>query len=378
MLRALLLLCLFGVAHLRVDHSWTLATEGPQQDENFSTSPFDNGNIGNIFDMMQEEMGDAFSEFSGLTMILDNTTDSGLISDAEAVLLIGLEGMCPKKGKCSDLLGCSCKKAFKKLGKECRDLPCRMMQHVFDNAGRVVEDLAKVTSFEGLSGWIADHIFPALQLLCPCNPGVYKAAAKCVLKYDGEFAGPEASKMVRDYGAALDMKSIKSTLELMTSIFCTNNGSCVSEFGKVFVELGTMFDKSLDPDYPDQCHSFRRLSDVILESVATVYLNKGLELSSADYIAVGHMIAEEFWCGNASCSSYLDKVLNTCCTGVLTEKIDLKGLSAILNTLEIILQSVVEVELGIANLDKETKKKILQVINPEKMCKNLYENKICA
>lgn len=381
MLRTFLLLCQLGITHV---YSQTIpVTEEPpfvtEFYNNFTMIPdgFPFGLV-NVFDMMisQSDMDSFFKDFSYLAYTLDDSTDSGFTSYVDQTLGFVRDGVCPREGRCSFILGCSCDASFRKLGSQCEELPCQIIQHVYDNAARAVAELSEVTTVEGLMRWVSDNIFTALRMICPCRRSVVNAAAMCVLKYDGEFTyDAGVSKMVRETAAQLDMQNIKASLRALIGIFCAKDGNCIAEYGDMLTEQAAMFDRSLDPEYPEECESYRRLSDVIGEGIMMMSEN-----IDSTIINIAHRIAEEFWCGNERCASHLDRTLNTCCRGVVHDKFNMKALEAMLKAAGSIVNMVDETGdlAGFGNLDRETKKKILESINPRKMCWKHYQKNTCA
>lgn len=382
----LLVLCLFAAGSAQLQTMPPPFT-GPDGGFPFSV---------NVFDIMGPLLSEGiFGNLTESDLGLDNMTSTGFSREVEAVFNMMRPDVCPddpKKCSFSMIMGCTCRKAFKKLGKDCTSLPCDMFTYVSENAAGYMKRMLQAESIGEIVEVVLEGVAPLLKKVCSCSPGVYNAVETCLTKYDGMMLGDAAAtKNFTDSMKGLEFKALKKALGVASSALCgSKEGECVEDFSDMMVELATMFDRSLGETAPgEQCLSFRRLNAVIMNVYGAIAgIKEDKKMSEAKrmnaWVKEVLKVKEDFWCGAPDCAEHLSEEFATCCVRSGIKKLDMKFMKNIIMFANSAASVITEMSgddmsvdaLMAADMMKgKTLKAILRAADPfDKMCPELYED----
>ena len=332
----------------------------------------------NVFDYMAEGMKEFFEDLNSVSdedMGLDNRTKTGFDNGTDEAMWAIYEDVCNQGAECTDspFMGCNCHGHFKKLKYGmCQEFPCGLVKYGLENAAKLLRDIRKQTSLEGLIEVGMKFAEPILKNACHCNPSLFEAAVSCAKDYNGGMLEKKDRKEYRQFVKKIKFDDMIEFTKTMFKAYCgTEDGTCLGNFQNVFTELAAMMDRSFVADQKDQCNNFRRLSDPIYKLIA--YLtNEEKELTPKRIVAgLQRFVFKEFWCADEDCvAGHLSENFNNdCCFRNAVDQFREKTVKHLVRY----IGSIVKASGGeMPKIPKKVRMWVSQMFNPNRMCESLY------
>lgn len=277
-----------------------------------------------MFNMMEDGMSAGFQWID--SMINEHVLSEDGESFKPAVMAamgVAQSQICPAESdQCSAdeswLLGCNCRKAFRKLG-ECKKKPCELFTRVKENGPSSLNRFVNAQSYEERLQTMVDFLVePMSRALCECD-GMIGAAMTCVRKYDGrlfDLLGMDRT-VFDSIVSGIDWKALKTMLYGFVDAGCgTKNGKdCVAEMSKMYTVWGTVLDNTFNGE--DVCLSMIRFEEELQQFMMTMgmidFENNSVKSAINQWVDAWVELEREVTC-DADCADEISESFYSCCT----------------------------------------------------------------
>lgn len=334
----------------------------------------------NIFDYLGpglEEFFKGLNSVSDEDLGLDNSTKTGFNKEIDEHFWKIYEDVCNQGKECTDspFMGCNCHGHFDKLEEAtCNEFPCQLVKHGLENSAKFLSDISDQKSLEGLVKVGTEFAEPLMKSACQCNPSLFTTAVSCIKDYNGGLIeGKEDKKGFRRFVKKVKFDALQKVASTMFKAYCGNDeGGCLGDMQKVFMELAAMMDRSCEGEQEDQCNNFRRLSDGIFEFIAFLSEDREEDLTIQMVVKEFYKhIPRNFWCGNEKCAAdYLSEHFNNnCCFRNAAFEFDVGTVHNLEKFIRSMFRAVGE---KIPKFGKGVRRRVSKMVNPNLACKNRY------
>jgi len=380
---------------------WSDGNSTDSSDESSDeSSDDDEGGDWNIFDEMAPHINGFFAELQYDEMwdkMLSNGTDGNGLSQGINMILEMLkkdfncwEGSARHhdgSGKChhSNFIGCNCADTWSKLkDPRCAKMPCTVLKHVSENLATLLWKIRYAGSVSDVMENFVKFKEPIQEELCHCNHDVFESIAKCVKRYNGPLMNEMPRKDKKALKKALRKKLAWDKFQYITTTavgsLCQNG--CSRSFDMTFNAMAHMFDNSINYDTTmPQCHNFRHISGAVVNFIMAmekhdVDAEDFDENTFVNWIMKKSMsIPTALWCWKEECVGHFAEIFNNCCSRVAMDMTVTKKMVSNMVGWVKSLFNVIDPEAWIPKIEKKTKDKMIEKMDPSTACKKkMYRN----
>ncbi|XP_063682698.1 uncharacterized protein LOC134817484 [Bolinopsis microptera] len=222
------------------------------------------------------------------------------------------------------LLGCKCTSEFAGLEGNCKNTPCKMIQHFKDNAPKAMSDFMAANSYEEMMTVVMNVVEEIWRILCECR-GVVDAAISCARNYDGlvfilsSYDRTNFDEIVNH----VEWETARGIVHGYLDAICgeENGEDCPAVLSNWQAGNGIFFDNTFNG--VDTCISMIRAEKETKASVDAMVYEEGMDMESyIDGWVDAYMKMEEKLICDADCAGEMQELIySSCCVKRAAERL---------------------------------------------------------